>query len=283
MSHFASRFTKLREPFGTAGLIVALIALIAALGGGAYAATTGTSTKATASKAKSKKGPRGPKGATGPAGAQGPAGPVGPAGAPGAKGDAGAAGSPGSAGKAGESVTISAASAGECPEGGTKFSNATGSGKACNGEEAEGGGFPVTLPAKATETGTLLIETTVEEGGTPTKSLGTTAISFPIPLEEALDEEHVITVEPGATPPAKCENSEHPEAASPANPEAARGYLCVFIVGGGEGLFTFIRDSSVTSPAENEAFGASVSGALITRDAVGDVGSLINGTWAVTG
>jgi hypothetical protein len=47
---------RLKEPFGKAGLTVAMLALVVAMAGGAYAATGGGNGKAaTASKAKSKK------------------------------------------------------------------------------------------------------------------------------------------------------------------------------------------------------------------------------------
>jgi hypothetical protein len=70
------------------------------------------------------------KGAAGPTGQAGQKGDTGP------KGDTGAAGSNGAAG---QSVTTSAASLPECPEGGTKFTSASGTGKICNGEEGEEG------------------------------------------------------------------------------------------------------------------------------------------------
>lgn len=87
-------YRRLRENFGTAGLVVAIVALVAALGGAAIAANGGGNGKATASA----KGKPGPRGKTGPAGPAGPAGPQGPAGA---KGDAGSNGSNGSNGAAG--------------------------------------------------------------------------------------------------------------------------------------------------------------------------------------
>ncbi len=100
---------RITEPFGKAGLIVAVVALVAALVGGAYASTNGVGPLASSSgkqhkkkKGKAKRGPRGPKGATGPAGPAGPAGPTGPAGAQGPKGDTGAQGPQGPEGPEGE-------------------------------------------------------------------------------------------------------------------------------------------------------------------------------------
>jgi hypothetical protein len=176
-------FSTLRTRFGIPG-VISVIALVFAMLGGAYAANNSSSAgKATAS-AKVKRGPRGPKGATGPAGPLGPAGPQGPAGA---KGDAGSNGSNGTNGtdgkdgKNGEGVTISAYVGPECEEGsgeeGAKFTNASGTAYACNGAGGSGGGgFPATLPAEATETGTWNFTYSGNRYST---------ISFPIPLSDA--------------------------------------------------------------------------------------------------
>lgn len=88
----------IREPFGTAGLIIAVVALVAALGGSAIAATGGLSgkqKKEVENIAKKFAGKPGAPGATGPAGSPGAAGGQGAQGAP------GAAGSPGGQGPAG--------------------------------------------------------------------------------------------------------------------------------------------------------------------------------------
>lgn len=110
----------IREPFGTAGLVVACVALIAALGGTAFAAAKLNSTQKKEVEKIAKKY-AGKPGATGAAGANG------------TNGTNGAPGAAGAAGKNGEGVTVASASVGECANGGTKFSNASGSGKACNG------------------------------------------------------------------------------------------------------------------------------------------------------
>jgi len=118
---------RLREPFGKAGLTVAVIALVFAMLGGAYAASNNGGGKAVASKAKA--GPRGPRGKTGPAG---PAGPQGPAGA---NGKDGANGSNGSAGTNGKSVTVSATSCGGLGGALVKQEGAASGVEVCNGEE----------------------------------------------------------------------------------------------------------------------------------------------------
>ena len=88
----------IREPFGTAGLIVACIALVAALAGSAIAAggaLSGKQKKEVTKIAKKFSGKPGAPGATGPAG---PKGATGTSGADGAPGGNGAPGSPGEAG-----------------------------------------------------------------------------------------------------------------------------------------------------------------------------------------
>jgi hypothetical protein len=108
---------RLREPFGKAGLIVAIVALVAALVGGAYAATSSgkrhhkknnaglnskqkkqvkgianSQAKKYANSNPGAPGPQGPQGAVGP---QGPKGDAGPAGRDGTNGTNGSDGEPG--------------------------------------------------------------------------------------------------------------------------------------------------------------------------------------------
>jgi hypothetical protein len=83
-----------REPFGKAGLTVAVIALVFALVGGAWAAA-GLSSKQEKEVTKIAKKYAGKQGPAGPAGTAGPAGPKGDTGAKGDKGDQGIQGPPG--------------------------------------------------------------------------------------------------------------------------------------------------------------------------------------------
>jgi hypothetical protein len=155
-------FSRLREHFGVAGLVVAIVALVAALGGGAYAATGGSGgSKATAS-AKGKPGPRGKTGKTGPQGPAGPAGPAGPQGAPGAKGDAGTPGTNGAKGATGATGPTGLGVTGPTGKEGSPWTAL---------------GF---LPSGKTLTGTWA----AGEGGTSVSGQYV-PISFPLPLEEA--------------------------------------------------------------------------------------------------
>jgi Collagen triple helix repeat (20 copies) len=102
MSRLKHPARAIREPFGTAGLLVAIAALIFALAGGAYAANN---LAAGASKAKvgkqGKQGKPGKPGATGPQGPAGAAGPAGPAGPQGKEGPEGKQGPKGENGTTG--------------------------------------------------------------------------------------------------------------------------------------------------------------------------------------
>jgi hypothetical protein len=96
MSRLRHPIRAIREPFGKAGLTVAVIALVFAMVGGAFAAAglNGKQKKQVTKIAKSFQG-------TGPAGASGIAGPKGdpgPQGSEGPKGEQGPAGSPWAAG-----------------------------------------------------------------------------------------------------------------------------------------------------------------------------------------
>jgi hypothetical protein len=99
MKRLSHPIRRVREPFGTAGLIVACIALIAALGGTALAAAKLNSTqKKEVEKIAKKSAKAGPAGANGTAGAQGPAGKDGAAGKEGAAGKSGTNGTNGTTG-----------------------------------------------------------------------------------------------------------------------------------------------------------------------------------------
>ncbi|MBS1893718.1 MAG: collagen-like protein [Actinobacteria bacterium] len=265
--------TKLREPFGKAGLIVAIVALIAALGGGAYAASGGLTgkqkneVKAIAKQFAGKPGAEGKQGPVGPAGQTGPAGSKGDAGSNGANGSPGAPGTAGGAGAAGKSVearTIATGEPTQCEEMGGAEYEVEGSGEAaeiCNGGEgspwAVGG-----LPKGATETGSWAFTGSAADGGV------FAPISFSVPLRAAITETSKVHVVTGAT--TECPGSV-------TNPKALEGNLCVYI-GEVEGAtYEYIAE------LENGQFNrASVAGALLHFGSVTD-GAYGFGSWAVTG
>jgi hypothetical protein len=255
----------IREPFGTAGLIVAMIALVAALGGTALAAAKLNSTQKKEVEKIAKK-------------FAGKPGAPGTNGSPGAKGDTGAAGvngTSGAPGAAGKSVTVTQIAEGnptECEERGGALVKAEGAGTGvpvCTGEEgAVGSPWTAggTLPVGSTETGAWSF------GQAPEGiAFERVPISFTIPLAALLDEEHVHFIKEGATPPAECPGTV-------AAPKAASGNLCVYTGGeSGAGNARVIHRLD-----EPEEVGASTAGAFVLVGAVTKLAFGV-GSWAVTG
>jgi hypothetical protein len=183
----------IREPFGKAGLTVAIFALVMALVGGAYAA--GGLTKSQEKQVtKIAKKYAGKPGANGTGGSPGTVGKDGTNGSPGAPGTSATAESfAGSKGPIG-GVT--------CTEGGLLVKSASGETLVCNGKKGASGingspGSPWTpdsqLPEGATETGEWTNPVLNIEG------LHFASISFPVQLKEPLDESHVHIIGAGAT------------------------------------------------------------------------------------
>jgi hypothetical protein len=143
------------------------------------------------------------------------------------------------------------------------------------------------LPSEATETGVYLLGLEFANRGL----LGADSpytwgpISFPIPLPAPLDSAHMKIITPADLPlplESKCENAEHPGAASVKNPEAEPGYLCVFQADtlnmSGVG---FSRPGSF---GEEEAL---VSGVMVIYEIAeaaieNELQGRAEGTWAVT-
>jgi hypothetical protein len=248
-----SRFLRhpirsIREPFGTAGLIVGIVALIAALGGTALAAKGALTTKQkkeVTAIAKRFAGKAGPPGAQGPQGLAGPAG---------------TNGTNGKNGSNGKSVSAETASTLECPEGGTRFEveESNVSEHVCNGSPWPAGG---TLPSGQTETGAW--------AASPTESEDLIPLSFNIQLPSELNEEHTL-IEGASEFASHCPGSA-------ATPEAESGYLCVYI-----GRATHLSVAFVANPGQFFTPGAAKSGAALDA-AVTQSGGNGWGTWAVTG
>ena len=251
--------------------VVATTALVFAMSGGALAATHYliTSPKqikpSVLSALKGKPGPSGPAGANG---TNGSAGEKGPSGEKGPQGNPGTAGTNGT-GTNGESVTVAKLAKKEdgCNEGGAKFSNKTGEATACNGEPAAGGGYPETLPAGKTETGTWAY-------GGPGEGHQHLPISFTIPLEKGIEAGHVEFVEEGSAGGANCDGGEVED------PKAKAGYLCIYTGSDSAfqadgGIFTEVTQvGNVLTEGTNTA-----GGVLLIAEEQATYGS---GTWAVT-
>jgi hypothetical protein len=178
----------------------------------------------------------------GPRGPKGPKGDPGPAGPQGSAGPAGAPGKDGAAGRSGPPG----------PE----------------GSPWTAGG---TLPAEKTETGSWA-------GLVGPFEIGVSALTFVLPLEEELDEEHVhiVTLEAQA-------NGEQPEgcaAGTAADPTADPGHLCVFVGGSAGATASGIAKSGGESLFGVGAHGASTTGGIVILG--GPSGAIMWGSWAVT-
>jgi hypothetical protein len=264
---------RLKEPFGKAGLAVAVIALVFAMFGGAYAASNSSGGgKATAS-AKAKKGPRGPKGTTGTQG---------PAGAPGAAGKDGTNGTNGGPGTNGTSATTESftGSAHGCTNGngGVVVKSASPEVAVCNGKNGTNGttGFTKTLPEKETETG---IWTRAETSAS--SETVRIPISFPIPLTTAPTPVYVDVNE--ASAPGCPGRGEEGTEGLVGTPEADPGKLCVyagqseFVEPGESRFFTF--KSEAGNPYAQE-LGTSTAGTVMTINC--NAFCNVSGSWAAT-
>jgi len=274
----------IREPFGTAGLIVACLALVLAMGGAAVAAKGSLTGKQKKEVEKIAKKYAGKPGAAGAAGAPGPAGPGG------AKGDKGDAGTNGTNGTNGKSVETGNATVQECSSGGATVQVAgepSTKKKICNGQT----GFTEVLPEGKTETGIWRVE--VPQLGTD-ESL----ISFPIPLASSLPAAsagHII-LKNGKELVTNPVTEEPEEAASTActgtvsEPTAETGQLCIYagspLISPGESAGPFL------TPVEGEAFidptkspevsGIATSGTILKAQNFLSGTKVGYGTWAVT-
>ncbi len=206
--------SKLREPFGKAGLIVAVVALVFALGGGAWAltASTGKQHAKTGDLARTS-GKNHARGARGPQGPTGPEGPEGPAGINGRNGTNGKNGVDGINGLPGKSVVSGKEPVGEnCEQGGYWF-EVQGSGSkqyACNGSGESGG------TAGGTELGPGDTETGVWSLSGQGQSEYLVPISFPlrvVPRPELMGDP--------AEDPVHCPGSAE-------SPEATPGWFCLY-------------------------------------------------------
>ncbi|HMJ71907.1 MAG TPA: hypothetical protein VK471_00935 [Solirubrobacterales bacterium] len=281
---------RLREPFGKAGLTVAVIALVFAMLGGAYAATDNGG-KATAS-AKAKKGPRGPKGPKGDTGPAGPAGQAGAQGPAGAKGDKGDGGSAGANGKSAETAAFAGALHG-CTAGGVEVKSASPVAYVCNGKNGTNGqtGFTATLPLGETETGAWAMGPEPTEVGS-----ARSPISFTIPLPAALSAEGCTTNPPPATCKVHYINASGEEDLNSFNaetvldpahcngnalvPTADPGHLCIYA----GSQFNVNMSNETIFQLDGQSSGASTTGAVMqlfvvdfTEPGAGGLGS-----WAVT-
>jgi hypothetical protein len=278
----------IREPFGTAGLIIAVVALVAALGGSAIAASgalTGKQKKEVEKIAKKFAGKPGTNGTNGSNGS------------PGAAGKDGAAGTNGTNGTNGTGVTTSSFTGSKtvgsvhCEEGGVAVKSVSPETAVCNGTNGSSGG---TLPPGQTETGTWSAFVEEQLGS------GTGPISFPVPLELGLDGGHVVYLNHEETAKGGSERTREVEvsagvkkqvgelcAGAAATPEAAPGFLCVYTVESFGEEPVPSPYGPIINPAKAiggvvSAEGASTSGALVFLTPPAGNAAMVYGIWAVT-
>jgi hypothetical protein len=283
---------SITEPFGKAGLLVAILALVLALVGGAYAAggLTKSQEKQVKKIAKKYAGKPGAPGANGANGATGPQGP------------AGASGKNGSDGK---SVTVTEIATGKlaCEERGgveVKREGAEEGAEVCNGREGSPWTAGGSLPSGQTETGVWSFGPTPHRTSqeAPELKVETGApqipISFPIPLAEPLLELHGCPPfnEPGEpcqfhifegeeTPPNGCLWEPAPGLRKLA---AEPGNLCVYVAQNNTGL-TPSGTLIIPEATEGEggpSLGIGRAGALVAMLGNPSEESSAAGTWAVT-
>jgi Collagen triple helix repeat (20 copies) len=249
MSRFKHPIRAIREPFGTAGLIVACIALVLALTGAAFAAAglNGKQKKEVKSIAKQ---------FAGQPGAPGAAGPQGPKGDPGAAGSNGAPGVPGANGATG-------------PTGKTGVTGVTGA----TGPTGMSG-FTETLPPGKTETGSW----TAVWSGENQDNIFASSISYSIPLSEPSTNAVILNREETegstTTPVNGCEfELENPAAV----PVAPPGTLCVFVTEEATGSL-----ARTAVPGETGESGDSPVGTILLAKTSPGGKIRLGGVWAVT-
>jgi hypothetical protein len=238
---------SITEPYGKAGLTVAIFALVLATTGAAFAAV-GLSSKQKKEVAKIAKKYAGKPGAPGA---------TGPAGSPGTNGTNGKDGASGTSATTASFTGVK----GTCTVGGVEVKSASPTVNVCNGQT----GFTETLPSEKTETGTWShLFAPAEEGVV-------IPVSFSIPLAAELDSSHVHIA-----PNAECPGTV-------AEPKAQKGNLCVYIGFNQFGLSpgTGALDG-IDKPGPLER-GAARSGAiLLAENTSASQATQFGGTWAVT-
>jgi Collagen triple helix repeat (20 copies) len=274
MSRLRHPIRAIREPFGKAGLTVAILALVMALVGGAYAAggLTKSQEKQVKKIAKKYAGKAGPAGAAGTNGTNGTNGKDGAPGTAGTNGTNGEPGEDGTDGADGKSVVVTPVVEGDafiCDQRGGATVEVEGGSptEVCNGEEGEKGdkGDPWTvggtLPPGATLSGTWAFS-----GSSNTEQF--VPLSFSVPLPFTLPGSRAHHLAPAASH-STCNGTVN-------NPKAPPGELCVYTAAESPDM---TRSGPVRVDFE---LGTNRTGALVYYTGV-TAESYATGTWAVTG
>ena len=247
MSRLRKRAGKrIREPFGKAGLTLAILALVFAMVGGAWAAT-GLNSKQKKEVKKIAKSFQG----TGPAGAAGAVGPVGPAGANGKDGANGTNGTDGAAGAKGATGAT-----------GTNGTNGATGPTGTTGLTGTTGPTGTTLPSGKTATGLYHVT-----------GINTTrdrlAISFPLRLLAEPAFHYIPQIAGVSQPTTECPGGW-------GNPTALPGHLCVY-----EGVLINLNPP-ITEVNAGITADPTSGVVLIFKPGDKTLESLAGGSWAVT-
>jgi hypothetical protein len=273
-------FSRIRDRFGTAGLVVSVMALVLALAGGAFAASGLNSKQKSQVKAIAKQF-AGKPGATGPAGS---AGANGKDGASGQNGTDGADGTNGTDGANGKTVLSGsgAPAAGLGTNGdfyidtdfqeiyGPKTGGGWGGPTSLQGRDGDPWSVGGTLPANATETGAWSAPANIS---TPA-GVDSVPISFSVQLAGTLPEANVHLFSDTGTDPGGAFGDTCTGTADA--PTAPSGHLCIY------GMSV---NPNVTVAVQNPVTfdkSATVAGTTLSVTFAGGFG-FAGGTWAVTG
>jgi hypothetical protein len=257
MSRLRHPIRAIREPFGKAGLTVAIIALVFAMVGGAYAAgkLTTKQKKEVEKIAKKYAGKPGSPGAAGTAGTNG------------TNGKDGTNGTSGAAGKGVVVETVNTGVATECSKlGGTSFHPEGSASKsfACNGKEGKEGNPWTelgTLPEGATETGAW---------GTQSAGAGSIYVPVSLPLPMAVESPKLVVLKSDES------NAECPGITAGV-PSAEPGNICLYLSLGG-GALSYIG----LSFSPQGSIGAGPTGAVPVFECAGPGPCTIIATWAAS-
>jgi hypothetical protein len=246
---------SITEPFGKAGLIVAIVALVAAIGGTAFAAS-GLNSKQKKEVTSIAKKYAGKPGAPGEKGANG------------TNGTNGKDGTNGTNGTSAETIAFAGNEHG-CAEGGLEVKSGGPTKYVCNGVKGTTG-FTEKLPAGKTETGTWALGTPNDEGA----GLVVFPISFNVPLPAAIGESEVIVV--GAS------GNGTSCSGTATQPKAEEGDLCIYTATSKHIKELGALPVGELPPSFGGHNGASVNGAIIDGVVEEEHSGNAVGSWAVT-
>jgi len=260
----STKFSKVHNKLGTAGLVVAIVALVAALTGVAFAAAglNSKQKKEVKNIAKQFAGKNGAPGGTGPAGPKGDQGAKGDTGEKGAKGDTGATGQAGMCSE--ENPECKLASGATLTGEFGAFTTKTGT---LSGSSLASISFPVRVQPAPTalyqgKIGPFSVGQKLEDGN---------ASVYPHPIEEfSVEEFEALQAAFEEVCPGNFDE-----------PEAASSFLCIY-TGAAEGMMVAPNGLPSLDEAANE-FGIDLPYQFELEGTNTPGSATLRGSWAVTG